>query len=306
MRRGFFLVVLLLLAALAPTRLIAADTVVVSSKIDTEGALLGNMILLLLRRHGIATQNKLQLGPTQIVRRALLAGEIDLYPEYTGNGAFFFNREADPAWRDPDRGYALVKSLDRDANDVIWLAPAPANNTWAIAVRGDLAAQHSLATLEDFARFVEGGGAVRLAASAEFVNSPGGLPAFERAYGFALARRQLLTLAGGNTSATMRAAAEHISGVDAAMAYGTDGALAALGLVALRDDKGAQIVYRPAPVVRGATSRAHPEIAALLDPAFASLTLEKLQVLNAKISVDGLDAGHVAQDYLSAMGFIAK
>jgi osmoprotectant transport system substrate-binding protein len=306
MKRGLFLVVLLMVAALAPMPVRAGDAVVVSSKIDTEGALLGGMILLLLKGHGIAVENKLQLGPTEIVRRALLAGEIDLYPEYTGNGAFFFHREADPAWRDPERGYELVKSLDRAANNLIWLAPAPANNTWAIAVRGDLAAQHSLATLEDFARYVEGGGTVRLAASAEFVNSPGGLPAFESAYGFALARRQLLTLAGGNTAATMRAAAEHISGVDSAMAYGTDGALAALGLVALRDDKGAQIVYRPAPVVRGATLTAHPEIAALLDPAFASLTLEKLQVLNAKISVDGLDAGHVAHDYLAATGFIAK
>ena len=59
-------------------------------------------------------------------------------------------------------------------------------------------------------------------------------------------------MSGGNTAATLRAAAEGMSGVNAAMAYGTDGALAALGLVALRDDKGAQIVYAPAPVVRAA------------------------------------------------------
>ena len=60
---------------------IAADAVVVASKIDTEGALLGNIIAILLQRDGIAIENKIQLGPTPIVRRALLAGQIDIYPE---------------------------------------------------------------------------------------------------------------------------------------------------------------------------------------------------------------------------------
>ncbi len=212
----------------------ARASIVVASKIDTEGSLLGNMILLLLQQHGIAATGKLQLGPTQIVRQALIAGEIDLYPEYTGNGAFFFHQENDPAWRDATRGYERVKS--NSTREMVWSGstPAPANNTWAIAVRRDL----KLATLEEFARYVVNGGHVRLAASAEFVNSPGGLPSFERTYDFALTSRQLLTLAGGNTAATIRAAAEHISSVNAAMAYGTDGALSVLGLVALRDDQG--------------------------------------------------------------------
>jgi osmoprotectant transport system substrate-binding protein len=301
------LIIAAMLAALAvpmPGR--AADSVVVSSKIDTEGALLGSMILVLLRHHGIEARNRLQLGPTEIVRHAILAGEIDLYPEYTGNGAYFFKREADPAWRDAARGYDTVKALDRAANDLIWLGAAPANNTWAIALRGDVASAQHLESLEDFARYVDAGGAVRLAASAEFVNAPGGLMSFEKQYGFRLRRDQLLTLAGGNTAATIRAAAENISRVNAAMAYGTDGALSVLGLVALADDRGAQMVYRPAPVVRGVVLKAHPEIEAILDPVFASLTLEKLQSLNAKISVEGLDAEKVASDYLAASSFLAK
>jgi len=287
------LLILLMLATAWPAR----AAIVVGSKIDTEGALLGNMILLLLNRHGIEATGKLQLGPTQIVRRALISGEIDIYPEYTGNGAFFFGPESDPVWRDADKGYARVKELDRAKNHLVWLEPAPANNTWAIAVRRDL----KLGTLQEFARYVDGGGTVRLAASAEFANSPGGLPSFEKTYGFSLTRRQLVTLAGGNTAATIRAAAEHISGVNAGMAYGTDGALSVLGLVALADDKGAQVVYRPAPVVREAVVTAHPEIASILDPVFATLTLQKLQSLNAKIAVEGLDARAVAADYLRSL-----
>jgi osmoprotectant transport system substrate-binding protein len=282
----------------------AAPAVVVASKIDTEGALLGNMILAMLGGHGITVQNRLQLGPTNIVRAAILAGQIDIYPEYTGNGALFFRMEADPVWKNWARGYAEVAALDRAQNDLVWLAPAPANNTWVIAVRKDLARRAGLTTMSDFARYVNRGGYVHLAASAEFVESPAALPAFERAYGFRLGDRQLLTLSGGNTSATLRAAAEAMSGVNAAMAYGTDGAIAALGLVALRDDKGAQTVYAPAPVVRQAVLTQHPQIAGLLDPVFKTLSLTILQGLNAKIAVDGEDAGAVARIYLKTRHFL--
>jgi osmoprotectant transport system substrate-binding protein len=280
----------------------AADMIVVASKIDTEGALLGNIIAILLKQDGLSVDSRLQLGPTQIVRRAILEGQIDIYPEYTGNGAVFFSSENDPVWHDPARGYDTVKTLDAERNHLIWLAAAPADNSWAIAIRGDLAKTQALATLRDFAAFVNRGGRVKLAASAEFVESPGALPAFEQAYGFTLARDQLLELVGGDTSATIRAAAEGISSVNAAMAYGTDGALAALGLVTLADDKNAQTVYRPAPVIRAAVLAAHPEIASLLDPAFAGLSQEKLQALNAKIAVEGADAGAVATDYLASVG----
>ena len=262
------------------------------------------MMVLLLRAQGIPVDSRLQLGPTQIVRQAMLAGQIDLYPEYTGNGAIFFTRESDPAWHDAAQAYALVKQLDREKNNIVWLAAAPANNSWAIAMRRDIATAQHLTTLADFARYVSGGGKVKLAASAEFVDSPGALPAFEKAYGFKLARGQLLTLIGGNTSATLRAAAEDISGVNAAMAYTTDGGLAVLQLQLLADDKHAQTVYQPAPVIRGSVLAQHPEIEAILDPVFHSLTLERLQQLNAKIAADGDEPAAVAGDYLRTNGFL--
>ena len=294
----------LLITALPIVAGAAEGKIVVASKIDTEGALLGSMIISVLEAHGLAVDNKLQLGPTNIVRAAILAGQIDLYPEYTGNGALFFHLEADPVWKDGTRGADKVAALDREKNQLVWLAAAPANNTWVIAVRRDLAESRGLKTMDDFAKYVAQGGRTKLAASAEFVESPAALPAFEATYGFKLNDDQLLTLSGGNTAATLRAAAEATSGVNAAMAYGTDGELAALGLATLADDKGAQVVYAPAPVVRETVLRQHPEIAKLLDPVFASLTLETLQQLNAKIAVDGEDAGAVAVSYLKTHHFL--
>jgi osmoprotectant transport system substrate-binding protein len=294
-----------MLLALLPVLGGAAEgKIVVASKIDTEGALLGNMIVSLLEAHGLAADNKLQLGPTNIVRAAILAGQIDIYPEYTGNGAVFFHLEEDPVWKDRARGAAEVTTLDREKNHLVWLSAAPANNTWVIAVRRDLAESHGLKTMRDFAEYLAHGGRIKLAASAEFVESPSALPAFEATYGFRLSDAQLLTLSGGNTAATLRAAAEGMSGVNAAMAYGTDGALAALGLIALEDDKEAQVVYAPAPVLREAVLQQQPEIAKVLDPVFATLTLETLQKLNAEISVDGEDAGAVAAAYLKSKHFL--
>ena len=282
----------------------AAGAIVVASKIDTEGALLGQMIAALLEARGLSVEKKIQLGPTNIVRAAILAGQIDIYPEYTGNGAVFFHREADPVWKHAEAGYAAVRGLDRAENHLAWLTPAPANNTWVIAIRNDLPGFPPGKCLDDLAAYLAKSGHFKLAASAEFVESPTALPAFEETYGFHLEGDQLLTLSGGNTAATLRAAAEGTSGVNAAMAYGTDGELAALGLTALCDDKGAQVVYAPAPVVREAVLEQHPEIAAALDPVFASLSLTTLQELNARIAVTGEDSGAVAADYLKSRHFL--
>ena len=276
----------------------------VASKIDTEGSLLGQLIIRTLEANGIKTENKLQLGNTKIVRTALLAGEIDIYPEYTGNGAFFLTDEKNPAWKSAQAGYNRVKLLDFERNRLIWLQPAPANNTWAIAVRQDLAAGQKLTTLADLGKYVAGGGKLKLAASAEFVERPDALPAFQAAYGFKLRQDQLLTLAGGDTAVTIKAAAEQTSGVNAAMAYGTDGPVAALGLLILDDPLGVQPVYAPAPVVRVEVLDRQPKIASVLGPVFKALDGPTLQRLNAQIALEGQDARKVAEAFLKSKGLL--
>ncbi|KAA0013575.1 ABC transporter substrate-binding protein [Billgrantia pellis] len=278
----------------------AKEPVVVASKIDTEGSVLGQLIIQRLEQGGIETEDRLQLGATSIVREALLAGEIDLYPEYTGNGAFFFDMGDTDVWNDAERAFETVRQRDAD-NGLRWLTPAPANNTWAMSVRGDLAREHDLKTLEDLADYLAEGGEFKFAASAEFVESDQALPAFQEAYGFELTSDQLLVLSGGNTAATMRAAAQQTSGVNGAMTYGTDGGLAALDLVILEDTKNVQPIYQPAPVVRQEVLDEHPEIEELLAPVFRALDLETLQALNGKVAVEGIDPRQVAEDFLEEL-----
>ena len=278
----------------------AADRpIVVSSKLDVEGGILGALILLALRAAGLPAVDRLLLGPTAILRQALIGGAVDLYPEYTGNAAFFFHEDGDPVWREADAGFRRAADLDAARNDLVWLDPAPADNNWVIAVPRDASVAAGMKSLADFAERVRGGQPVKLAASAEFVESAAGLPAFETAYGFRLEAAQLLVLSGGETSATMKAAADGISGVTAAMAYGTDGALDALDLVALADPRRVQPVYAPAPVVRGDVLRAHPPVREALAPVFAGLDLATLRRLNAAVAVDGLASGDVARRHLA-------
>ncbi|MCI0268853.1 UNVERIFIED_ASMBLY: ABC transporter substrate-binding protein [Cronobacter sakazakii] len=282
----------------------AAEPVKVGSKIDTEGALLGNVILQVLESHGVKTVNKIQLGTTPVVRGAITSGELDIYLEYTGNGAFFFKQENDPAWKNAKQGYEKVKKLDAEQNKLIWLTPAAANNTWTIAVRQDLAQKNKLISLADLSRYLKEGGTFKLAASAEFIERPDALPAFEKAYQFKLNQDQMLSLAGGDTAVTIKAAAQQTSGVNAAMAYGTDGPVAALGLQTLTDPKGVQPVYAPAPVVREAVLKAYPDMPQWFEPVFKALDEKTLQELNAQIAVEGLDAGKVASQWLKEKGLV--
>jgi len=276
----------------------------VGSKIDTEGKLLGNIMVLALEANGIKTENKVSLGNTKIVRTALLSGEIDLYPEYTGNGAFMLGAENNPAWKDFRAGYDLAKKLDFEKHKIMWLEPANANNTWAVAVRKDLAAANQLRTMEDLGRYIAKGGTFKLAASAEFMERTDAMPAFQAAYSFKLRADQALVLAGGDTAATIKAAAEKTSGVNAAMAYGTDGPLAAMGLLVMEDPKGVQPVYAPAPLVREEVLKRYPAIATILAPIFKSLDRPTLQMLNARIQLEGQDPRKVATVYLQSKGFL--
>ncbi|MBK1622868.1 glycine betaine ABC transporter substrate-binding protein OsmF [Afifella marina] len=282
----------------------ASAQVVVSSKIDTEGGVIGNIILEVLNDAGIETENRLQLGATPVVRKAITAGEIDIYPEYTGNAAFFFNRADEPVWTDAEKAYDMAKKLDGEENDIVWLTPAPANNTWAVALRSDVAEENDITTFSDFGKWVTDGGDVKLVASSEFVNSAAALPAFQKAYDFKLNSDQLIVLSGGDTAATIRAAARETNGANAAMVYGTDGAIQAAGLQVLEDDKGVQPVYQPTAIIRKPVLDEHPEIADLLKPVFEALTLETLQKLNGQVQVEGQPAADVAHEFLVSHDFI--
>ena len=75
----------------------------------------------MLSDNGLDVIDESQFGPTQVVRKAITRDEIDIYPEYTGNGAFFFDEAESDIWKDARQGYERVKQLGLAANNIVWL-----------------------------------------------------------------------------------------------------------------------------------------------------------------------------------------
>lgn len=312
MRKFVYLVLVAVLAfgAFGPAMAQDDDPIRVGSKQFTEQIVLGQIILLALEDAGFAVEDRTNLGSTAVNRDALVNGEIDIYAEYTGTA--ISNHFQDVPWvtfpegasRDRVVGYSQVSAYDAAINDLIWLQPTPANNTYAFAVTSEFAEEHGVYTVEDFADYVNAGGEVYLATGEEFAQRPDGIPAFENLYGFELFEEQLLIIAGATPAQTEQALAEGANDVNVAMAYGTDGALMAYNFVVLEDTLGAQPIYAPTPVIRGEVLRANPQIAGILNPIFISLDNVTLQTLNARVEVDGENPTDVARSFLQENGFI--
>jgi len=284
----------------------------VGSKQFTEQIVLGKIIVEALKANGYQVVDKTNLGGTAVVRKALEAGEIDVYPNYTGTAISNWYRDTPWAKASIPAGasgnayqsYSIVSSLDAAMHDLVWLEPAPANNTYALAVTAKFAQEHNLATVADLAKYINGGGQVKLATGDEFAQRPDGVASFEKTYGFKFKESQMLVIAGATPAQTEQALANGSNGVNIAMAYGTDGALKAYNFVVLKDPDGAQPVFQPTPVFRGAVIRKYPEIVGILNPIWAKFTTETLQNLNAQVEVDGQNADQVAKDFLKQNGFI--
>jgi len=275
----------------------------VASYLDSEAEVLGNMVLILFEKNGIPVVDKTKFGTPDVCRKALLQGEIDLLITYTGSGQFWHNDNTD-VWSDLQRGYERIKQLDKEKYDIIWLTPAPANNTEMICTTREMTEKYNLKTMEDFARYVNQGGKVKLICSQSFADSELGLKGFEKAYGFKLTKDQLITLSHGNTAEMLKALANGTNGVNFSLCYGTDGQLEDLDLVVLEDPKSVPPVYLPCPAIRGEILRKYPEIETILKPVFESLTADVLRRLNRQVAFEGKSGKEVATEYLKEKGFI--
>ena len=291
-----------------------SDPIVVGSKDFTEQQFLGYIILVALEENGFAVEDRIGLGGTAIARGALENGEIDVYPNYTATAALqslpALGFEIDPELaKDAYRSYTLVASLDAAYNDLIWLEPAPANNTYTMAVTREFSEANGITTFVDLAEYINAGNTINMISNEEFTTREDGLVTFENTYGFEIDRANIESLPGAVTSSAQQQLASD-DNFNLAVAYGTDGTIAALDLVVLADPLGAQPVYQPTPVFRGEVLRANPEIASILNPIFRTFDVATLQEwnTNAALGMEGQEQSirEVARAYLVENGFIAE
>lgn len=292
----------------------------VTSKLDAEGAILSQLIIQVLRDNDIEVIDKTWMGSTDVVRKAILDGDIDIYPEYTGNGARWFKDEDWKTWIQSDND-GVVKRLNEleklGKNRVEWLTPAPANNSWGIAINSEVPEAKNLKTVEDFASYVKKpGNNVLVYGSKEFFTSPMALPLFEEKYGFDLKIEQKVIVSSTTYAEHLVAFFSEPDTLYAAMAYttdryleegmadATDQYLETLPLRILEDNKKAQPVYHPAPLVRSEVLKRYPEIREILSRLFEKLDTATLQELNAN-AVQQFPY-EVARDYLEQNDLLSK
>ncbi|MBU6429002.1 MAG: glycine/betaine ABC transporter substrate-binding protein [Cyanobacteria bacterium REEB65] len=268
------------------------EVLVIGSKAFTEGAILGYLEYWLLRDAGIPVEDRMEMGPTLIVRQALLSGEIDTSFEYTGTALVNFFHEQDRAvLASPSRGLAAIDRLE--SPKLVWLRPWALNNTYTVLMARRRAMQLHIRTISDLARYR---GPVVLGTDPEFAARADGLPGLEAWYGLHPEVRQL--------DAGLLYEALRKGLLDAAIGYSTDGRIAAFGLLRLADDRQYFPAYHPAPVFRRAALRRFPQAAAILDRVGPSVTDDQITQLNDAVDVQHARPKTVAREWLEWRGLL--
>jgi glycine betaine/choline ABC-type transport system substrate-binding protein len=224
------------------------STIVVGSKNFTESVVLAELIAQQIEaRTGLRVQRRLNLGGTFLCHQALVAGQIDVYPEYSGTALTAILEE--PVRRDPAEVLRIVSAAYREQFDAAWLPPLGFNNTYAIVVRAEDAGQRRLKTLSDLAavsdQFVIG-------FLFEFAERQDGYRGLVETYGMSF-KDEPRTMDLGLIYRALRDGQ-----IDVGVGSATDGLISALNMRVLEDDKLYFPPYDAAPVARIAVLDEHP------------------------------------------------
>ena len=279
---------------------LSGSTFSVGSKEFTEQLILGNITKVALQAAGADVRDQIGLASSAAARQALTAEYIDMYWEYTGTGWITHLGNTDPV---PGRQaqFEAVKEADLEKNNIVWLEPAPANNTYAIAVRQEAYEDLGVKKLSDFPQLVNNRpDAATLCAASEFVNRSDGLPGMEKAYGFGFPEGNVSLVALG----VIYQSVDEGDPCNFGEVFATDGRILALDLELIEDDKKFFPNYNPALTMRQGVIEENPQLRELFNPIIKKLTTETLQQLNQKVDVDGSFPDVVAEEWLRENGFI--
>ena len=278
----------------APKAAASGATIKIGSKDFTEQFILGEIYAQLLEANGYKVQRKLNLGGTKIAQEALVKGEIDLYPEYTGTGLTVVLGK--DAMADRQKTFDAVVQGYKPLG-LTWLDPAPMNNTQAVAMKKERADQLGIKTLSDLSKKAP---ELKAAFIPEFMERPDGLPGLKRVYGGFDFKEVKLVAIGVKYKALTD------GDVDVTLAFGTDGQIAGFNLMTPADDKNLWPPYQVAPVVRDDTLKANPTLAALLNSVTPKLTDATMQALNWEVDGKKREPADVAKEWLGQSGLLKK
>ncbi len=260
----------------------------------TEQAMLGYMAALIIEEHlGLEVEQVPNLGGTGIAQQALLDGAIDVFPDYTGDA--LANVLGEDPITDPREAFEFVKQAYLERHDITWLEPTPFNNTYALALKRELAEELGITTISDLAPHAA---EWTLGSSVEFAGRPiDGYAGMIQHYGFDFGSIRPMDV--GLMYSSIDAGE-----VDVIVAFATDARIELVDLRVLEDDKYFFPAYNAAITVRNEILDAHPEIAEAINAVIATLDTETQVRLNARADIEQIPVEQVAEDYLRELGVI--
>jgi osmoprotectant transport system substrate-binding protein len=274
-------------------------SIAVGSKDFTENILLGQMLVIALEEAGVDVVDRTNLGGTVVNRDALLAGEIDVYPEYNGTGWTVHLGQEDPSF-DRQELYDVVATRDLTENSIRWVGLSPFNNTYGFASSPAATAANGGQpfTFVTMAEYLEANPSAVACMESEFPDRPDGLILWEQHTGYDLPQSQQVILETGVIYTETGN-----DNCDFGEVFTTDGRIDGLGLT-LVDDPGVMILYNMSFTFRDDTL-SEADAALITDIAeriLADLDNEKMVGLNFEVDINGREYADVAREYLESIG----
>ena len=268
------------------------DRIVVGSKNFTENLLLGELLAQQIEaRTGLIADRRLNLGGTFLCHQALLAGQIDVYPEYTGTALTAILKQ--PVVRDAGDVFQTVSAAYREKFASEWIKPFGFNNTFAIVVAGKTAASGNLKRISDLKAIAP---KLTIGFNFEFFERLDGYPGLIDAYDLSFAQDPK------TMDMSLVYTALQDGQIDVGVGNGTDGLIEALQLAVLDDDKHYFPPYDAAAVVRTEILGRHPGMRAALEELSGILSEEEMRHWNHEIDGKHRPAAEVARQVRQEKG----
>lgn len=265
---------------------------VVGSKFFTEQVVLAELLAQHIEaRTGIPVERKPNLGGTLLIHKAMLAGDLDLYVEYTGTALTAVLGETPKG--DSNATYQRVKDQYAQRFGLEVIGPLGFENTFAMVVRSDDAERLKLRNMSDLAPIAPKWHA---AVGYEFLERPDGFAGWSKTYGLKFAETPRVMDLG----LLYRALTQHQA--DIVAGNSTDGLIAALHLVPLNDDWHYFPPYDAVPVVRRAALEQNPQLRGALADLAGKVSAEDMRRLNAAVDADQRDVKTVVREFREAKG----
>lgn len=270
------------------------ETIVIASKPMGEQYILAEMLAYLIEsKTSLKVEKKLGIGGgTSNIHPAMIAGEIDMYPEYTGT-AWLFVLKNQPI-KDAKELYNKVSKAYNDEFDIYWSGLYGFNNTYRLAVRKDTAEKYNLKTYSDLAKHSAD---LRFGANYDFYEREDGYPGVSKTYGFNFKKKAEMDIG-------LRFSAIEGKQVDVIPAYSTDPQIKKFGLVVLQDDKDYFPSYHAATLVRNETLKKYPELKDVVNLLDGQISDEEMLSLNYLQDIEHQDPKNIAIDFLKKKGII--